>query len=155
MFLKALLLHKKNTGVLVNGHTYHVASDLVIRYPNGQAVDVPEADAQKLLKNTAAWAVYDPTAVQPVAVLKSKERPRISLISESGEVIPPLPTVSEASTVTVADPPIPATLAEEWADPDVSYSLEWLQACAQAYNIKYRGKDKAALVEKIKTAMYG
>lgn len=179
MLIQSLLQHKKNTGVFVNGHTYHVASDLVIRHPNGVPVDVPAADAQKLLANATAWAPWNPNAKpapKPVA-----EKPRISLISNTGEVIPPPPVAAEpkapapqvetapaapvavvepppapASVVVpeVQDPPIPGK-GEEWADPEVKFSLDWLQACAKAYKIKSKSKDKSVLVEKIKAAMYG
>lgn len=169
-FIQSLLQHKKNTGVCVNGHVYYVASDLVIRYPNGQPVNVVEADAQKLLTNVTAWALWNPEAKPaPKAVA---ERPRISLISSTGETIPPLPALSEGAqsapvaeplidekileplTPEMKDPAIPGP-GEEWDDPDTAYSLDWLQACAKAYKIKYKGKDKSVLVEKIKAAMYG
>jgi hypothetical protein len=193
MQIQSLLPHKKGTGVLVNGHTYMVAQDLVIRDAAGAAVDVPEADATKLLTNATAWAVFNPVKA-PVAAKPRAEKPRMALIASTGDVIPLPPVVPaqeapvaqeippppadstrpdlavsavlaaqdafEAKKLgelpdegTVADPPIPGP-DDEWADPEATFSLSWLQACAKAYKIKYKGKDKTALIEKIKAAMY-
>lgn len=52
------------------------------------------------------------------------------------------------------DPPIPEE-GGEWADPEPHYSMEWLMACADAYEVSYRKNISAAkLCEKIKDAMY-
>lgn len=53
------------------------------------------------------------------------------------------------------DPPIPEGDDGEWADPLPEYSMDWLRACADAYDVKYAkniGAEK--LVEKIKKEMY-
>jgi hypothetical protein len=185
MLLQSLLQHRKNTGVLVNGHQYWIGADLVVRSDKaGAPVDVPAADAQKLMTNPKAWAPFDPTKQsEKPAPRAGAERPRISLISNNGDVIPPPPPSSSTPDATkpamevsavmaaqdafeakkagelpapteVADPPIP-TGDGEWADPDIRFSFNWLQLCAKAYKIKYKGKDKSVLVEKIKAAMYG
>jgi len=52
------------------------------------------------------------------------------------------------------DPPIPNE-GEEWADPEPHYSREWLEACAEAYEVKYRKNiSNEKLCEKIKDSMY-
>lgn len=52
------------------------------------------------------------------------------------------------------DPPIPGD-GEEWADPDPNYSREWLEACAEAYEVKFRKNiSNEKLAEKIKDTMY-
>ena len=159
MLIKNLLEHKKNTTVLVNGHTYAIAQDRVIRDPEGNPQNVPEEDAVKLLANQEAWAIYDPSQVAKVAP-RAADRPRIQLVTATGDVLPPPPLAPQAAPVAasepapVQDPPIPAE-GEEWADPQETHSLDWLQACAKAYKIKVKSKDKAALVTKIRAAMYG
>ena len=178
MFLTSLLQHKKHTSVLVNGHTYPVGEDLVVRdLTSGQPIDVPEIDATKLLKNYTAWAKW-PTNVSGAKPVAKIEKPRIQLVTSTGEVLPnPSPSipetpksvelpnkaaspvevakpVSEAKKVEPKDPPIPAK-GEDWADPREEYSLEWLTACAKAYKLKGKlGKDKASLVAKLLKAMY-
>lgn len=181
MLLQNLLQHMKGKGVLVNGHVYKISSDLVVRDDAGKPLDIPEADAQKLLGNPKAWAVYNPNAA-PKIVARAVEVPRIQLVTSTGDVIPPPPKSTDqtkpdlgAGAVMAAqdafeakkqgdlpppppvekkDPPIPKD-GEEWADPSPEHSMEWLQACAKAYRIRYKGKDKSVLVEKIKAAMYG
>lgn len=55
----------------------------------------------------------------------------------------------------VEDPPIPEGEGVEWPDPDPRYSLEWLKACADAYEVTYPANIGAAkLCDKIKAAMY-
>ena len=172
MFLTSLLQHKKHTSVLVNGHTYPVGEDLVVRdLTSGQPIDVPEIDATKLLSNYTAWAKWPSATTKPVAKV---EKPRIQLVTSTGEVLPPplnpkpetpqkvvVPPVEVAKTVAKVeekvepkDPPIPAK-GDEWADPKEEYSLDWLHACAKAYKVKTKPcKDKAALVAKLLKAMY-
>jgi len=157
MQLQNRIPHKKNSQVMVNGNIYKIANDLVIRDDAGNPVDVPKADAERLLANRDAWQVMGvPKA--PREVLKGT----MKLITSTGAIIePPKPVDVEKPAVVTAtvetkpqeDPPIPAK-GEDWADPDAMYSMKWLLACAKAYKIKYNGKDKAVLVEKIKAAMY-
>ena len=165
MFLQSLLQHKKKTAVLVNGHTYWVGEDLVVRdQTSGEPNDVPEIDATKLLSNYMAWCKWQAngSATKPAAKI---EKHRIQLVTATGEVlpppsipvVPPLATKSEASPVVVpspiVDPPIPAK-GEDWADPKEEFSLEWLRACAKAYQVKDKTKDKKVLVQKLMKAMY-
>jgi hypothetical protein len=175
MQLQNLLVHKKNTTLCVNGHIYRIADDLVIRDEKGNAVDVPQVDADRLLANKTAW--------RPVGAPKpdrSAYKGTMKLVTATGQIIPPPPPpetrVADATkpamevSATIAavdqfeaqkrgevaepkDPPTPKG-DEEWDDPKESYSLTWLRACAKAYKVKYHGKDKALLVEKIKAAMY-
>jgi hypothetical protein len=57
--------------------------------------------------------------------------------------------------VSGTDPPIPSG-SEEWADPDPRYSLDWLRACARAYQIPYGPRTKPeTLSQRILAAMYG
>jgi hypothetical protein len=177
MQLRNLLKHKTNTSVCVNGHVYKIAQDLVIRDEKGEPVDVPQADAAKLLLNTDAWRQVG--AVEAKAN-RAAAKAGLQVVLADGSVVPPAPkvetpptlaseavvsaqTVPEApksealaETKPQADPPIPEK-GGDWADPSEDYSLEWLQACAKAYkcNIpKNKHKDKATLVEKITAAMY-
>ena len=183
MLLRNRLDHMKGKAVLVNGHIYHIGPDAVICDEAGKHLDVPEADAQKLVSNPEAWIAHDPTqAPAPRAAAPSAERPRIQLVTNTGEVIPPPPKPTDQTkpdmgvgavmaaqdtfevkkqgeippppSAKFQDPPIPAE-GEDWADPSEDCSMGWLQACAKAYKIRYKGKDKAALVQKIKVAMYG
>lgn len=173
MQLQSLLTHKKNTSVSVNGNIYKIAMDLVVRDEQGNPVDVPQTDAEKLLNNSKAWKVVGndtgkTNRVEAKAKLKvvmadgsvvaPKTQPEI--VSQLATPIPEAkaaPIATEApkpATGSIQDPPIPKK-GEEWADPSVNYSLEWLQACASAYQVtKSKTKDKAALVKKIKAAMY-
>jgi hypothetical protein len=177
MQLKNLLSYKKNTGVCVNGHVYQIAQDLVIRDEKGEAVDVPQADATKLLLNTDAWRQVGAAEVKKD---RAAAKAGLQVVLADGSVVPPAPkaethptlageapvsaqTVAEApkaagpvETKPQTDPPIPEK-GEDWADPSTDYSLEWLQACAKAYKChipKNKSNDKALLVEKIDAAMY-
>ena len=161
MQLQNLLQHKKGTSISVNGHVYKIGLDLVIRDDAGNAVDVPQIDADKLLCNPDAWRPLH------VATAKhSRQEAKLGLkvvMSDGSQVAPAAVAITPALPPQVAvapekdiptDPPIPKA-GEDWADPSDAYSLEWLQACAKAYKVKVpKGKDKAALVEKIKDAMY-
>lgn len=180
MQLQNLLTHKKNTAICVNGHIYKIAQDLVIRDDAGNAVDVPQSDAEALLGNKSAW--------RPVGAAKpdrASMKGTMRLVTASGQLIePPVtpvgpmdrvadatkPAMEVSATIAVVDqfeakkrgevsehkyqdPPIPKG-AEEWADPQEYYSLRWLRSCAKAYKVRYGGKDKSILVEKIKAAMF-
>jgi len=160
MFLQNLIYEKKNTRVMVNGNIYCIAHDRVIRDEAGNPVDVPEIDAKKLLVNKGTWSLMG--TAKPV---KPTEKPTVKLITATGAVIDPkkvevpqetpktAPLATVKATEAIVDPIIPKK-GDEWADPDVKFSMDWLQACAKAYGVKYKGKDKAVLVEKIKTEMY-
>ena len=74
--------------------------------------------------------------------------------------VPPIP-VTAASVVVVnapsrvAVPPAFPTGEEEWPDPAEAQGLDYLKAMADAYEVKYSPKIKAAdLVKKIQAAMY-
>ena len=172
MKLQNLLQHKKGTSVCVNGHVYKIGLDLVIRDEAGNALDVPQIDADKLLGNPEAWrplnvATAKPARAEAKAGLKVVLADGTQVVpARSEDVTKPAQEVSAvmaaqdafevkkmAEEPTPKDPPMPKK-GEDWADPEVGYSLAWLQACATAYKIKTKGKDKAALVEKIKSAMY-
>lgn len=178
MQLQNLLSHKKNTSICVNGHIYKIAQDLVIRDDAGNVVDVPQLDAEALLGNKSAWRPVG--APKPD---RSALKGTMRLVTASGQLIAPReapvspedrtadatkPAMEVSATIAAVDqfeaqkrgetpepkePPTPKG-DEEWADPKESYSLTWLRACAKAYKVKYPGKDKALLVEKIKAAMY-
>lgn len=166
MLLRNRFEHMKGKGVLVNGHLYKIGQDGVPCDDAGKHLDVPEADAKKLLGNRDAWSLYDPSKASQVAAVAAPEKPRLQLVTNAGEVIPPppppfvpgpelapTPPTTPVMAPAVVDPPIP-TGKQEWADPKPEYSLEWLQACAKAYKVKVKGKDKVALVKTIKAAMY-
>lgn len=172
MQLQNLLQHKRNTAVCVNGHVYKIAQDLVIRDDQGNPLDVPEADAAKLLGNKEAWR---PLGAPPPK--REEAKAQLKVILEDGSVVAPASRAEDvtkpAMEVSAAmaaqdafeakkqvdapvskDPPIPAK-EEDWADPSEACSMEWLTACAKAYKIKLKSKDdKAAMVKKIKAAMY-
>jgi hypothetical protein len=164
MQLQNLLQHKKGTSISVNGHVYHIALDLIIRDAAGNAVDVPTIDADKLLKNPDAWRPLQATKAVPA---RATVKAGLKVILNDGTQVAPaseLPALPVARPVEApavetkpqADPPIPKA-GEDWADPQELYSLGWLQACAKAYKCnvpRNKSKDKAALVEKIKAAMY-
>ena len=159
MQLQNLLQHKKGTSVSVNGHVYKIGLDLVVRDASGNAQDVPQIDADKLLSNPEAWK---PLNAPTVKHERSGVKAGLKVVMSDGSVLAPVslteePTkpvaVSVSEIVTPKDPPIPKN-GEEWADPSLDCSLAWLQACASAYKIKFKGKDKPTLVEKIKAAMY-
>lgn len=76
---------------------------------------------------------------------------------EVDEEKPDAPVSGDDQTETdeVEDPPIPSGEDEEWSDPDESYSMEWLKACADAYEVQYAANiGKKTLVGRIKKAMY-
>lgn len=75
------------------------------------------------------------------------------------EVAPPVPEIAppaeEESKPMDMDPEIPGEDGE-WSDPSTEYSMDWLRACAEAYEVKFPANIGAEkLVAKIKTAMYG
>lgn len=170
MQLQNLYPHKRGTGVCVNGHVYKIALDGIVRDEQGNPVDVPQVDAAKLLADPDAWRVL---GAQPVKANRAEAKAALKAVMSDGSTVPvasragdatkPAMEVSavmaaqdafEAKKQAPKDPPIPKA-GEDWADPSPDYSLGWLQACAKAYKIKVpKGKDKAALVEKIKAAMY-
>ena len=174
MHLQNQLPHKKNTAVCVNGHIYKIAHDRVIRDDAGNPVDVPPDDAKELLANAEAWSVMGATPAKP-GHAEAKAGLKV-LMPDGSAVTPPVRAddatrpAQEVSAVMAAqdafeakkqadapapkDPPIPKA-GEDWADPLPEYSMAWLQACAKAYKVKIpKSKDKAALIEKIKAAMY-
>lgn len=173
MKLQNLLQHKKGTSICVNGHVYKIGLDLIIRDDAGNALDVPQIDADKLLSNPEAWRPLDVATAKPA---RAEAKAGLKVVLGDGTQVAPVradnvakpvqevltapKSVSEvkvkAEEPTPKDPPMP-NKGEDWADPEVGYSLAWLQACAKAYkcNIpRNKNKDKAALVEKIKAAMY-
>jgi len=172
MKLQNLLQHKKGTSICVNGHVYKIGLDLVIRDDAGNALDVPQIDADKLLANPEAWRPLNSVTAKPA---RAEAKAGLKVVLADGTRVVPVRAedatkpAQEVSAVMAAqdafeakkmadeptpkDPPMPKK-GEDWADPEVAYSLAWLQACAMAYKIKTRGKDKATLVEKIKSAMY-
>lgn len=95
------------------------------------------------------------------------EPPAAELEQEVSTVPPILPKdlpspVAEEKEVSPSpgevdgDPPIPGSQGEEWADPKPTYSLEWLRACAKAYQIPYGPRSKPeTLCQRILAAMYG
>ena len=182
MELQNLLFHKKNTAVSVNGHIYKIAQDLIIRDDAGNAVDVPQTDADVLLANKTAWKVANaPKATrdahkgtiklitdtgkvierETTSIPVTKPPEHVAKVGMAGHAIPPDPKAVKAAveppipvTKPQEDPPIPSAPNEEWADPSEQFSIEWLRLCAKAYKVKYRKDDKATLVTKIKAAMY-
>jgi hypothetical protein len=145
MDLRNLLPHKANTKVLVNGTVYDIDKD-------GIAKDVKDEDAKKMLQS-AHWdlakgvkpkAAKSTEATKPLTPAPKDKKERgdgIQLLDSSGDVVN-------------VDPPIPEKEGDEWADPDERYSWDWLKACAEAYGVKYKGKSKSKMVEKIQAEMY-
>jgi len=170
MQLRNLHPHKKGTGVCVNGHVYKIALDGIVRDEQGNLVDVPQVDAAKLLADPDAWREL---SAHPVKAHRAEAKAAIKAVLADGSIVPLAPRAEDAtkpamdvSAVMAAqdafeakkqapkDPPIPKA-GEDWADPSLDYSLGWLQACAKAYKVKVpKDKNKAALIEKIKAAMY-
>jgi len=176
MKLQNLLQHKKGTSICVNGNVYKIGLDLVIQDEAGNALDVPQIDADKLLGNPEAWRPLNAATAKPA---RAEAKAGLKVVLADGTQVVPASRVEDAtrpamevSAVMAAqdafeakkmvdeptpkDPPMPKK-GEDWADPEVGYSLAWLQACAKAYKCaipRNKRENKAALVEKIKAAMY-
>jgi len=152
---------KANTQVLVKGTIYKINEVGIIR-------DVSEKDAAVLLENIN-WRVVGQVG-QGKVPKKQYSAPAITgvkLVDSGGNVIPGQvsdekeegalepPILGEGEEEALSDPPIPGK-GEDWADPDPLFSMDWLKACANAYNIAYRADiGPATLVKKIKKEMYG
>lgn len=170
MFLQNLLPTKKNSGVLVNGTVYKIAEDCVIRdSETGEPVDVPEEDSNKLLQNLQAWREWDGKSkllsetrakyrVGPsgnrVLDTRDEEAKKEEVVEEPPKEEAPKEVVKEEAQ-DGGDPPIPTSEDEEWSDPKEEYSIDWIKACADAYDIEYKGNiSKKKLIKRIKATMY-
>jgi hypothetical protein len=137
MDLETMVATKANTKVMVNGNLYEIDGDCIIK-------GVSEEDAAKLLQNPN-WKPRG-EAKKTGKTDRAKAKGSVKLVDSEGKKV-------EGQKQTVEDPPIPEE-GEEWADPSPDFSLEWLRACAEAYEVAYKGKDKKKLAEKIRAAMY-
>lgn len=105
-----------------------------------------------------------PEAAEPPAELEQSTVPPILPPPKPPEPAEPAPVAEPAAVQECSpspgdtgegDPPIP-TEGREWADPKPTYSLQWLRACARAYEIKFGPRSSAeTLCERITAAMYG
>jgi len=112
--------------------------------PKPEDSTVPVMDAETQAKDADNAAAMQEAQEEFEA---SKQADEEELEEESEEE-------SEEETEDDSDPPIPGE-GEEWPDPEPHYSMEWLMACADAYEVKYRKNISAAkLCEKIKDSMY-
>jgi hypothetical protein len=143
MDLINVLVHKRNTTVTVNGHTYPIDGDGVVR-------GVQQPDATKLLQNTEAWRQFNGKAPKgPAAAPQGK----IALLGQDGLPIavppppPPPPAVSPDQYVVPED--------GDWPDPTEEMPMEYLREMAAAYQVKYNGLTaKKTLIKKIMIEMY-
>ena len=173
MFLRNLLPHKKGTRILMDGIVYLINQEAVLCDEKGVPYDLSEAGASRFLKNKDAWTVNG----APTPRIEHKApKGAIKLITSTGEILPPPetpktvpgaklaqpksvlngsipPPPDDSKQVEFKDPPIPKK-GEDWADPSLSCSLEWLQACAKAYKVKSKGKSKEKILVALKAAMY-
>lgn len=139
MDLETMVVAKAGTKVMVNGTLYEIDGECVLK-------GASKEDAEKLLQNPN-WKVYEGKTNRAVPDGHQRAKPSVKLIDSAGGEVP-------GQKEEVVDPPIPDDDGGEWADPSPEYSMEWLKACAEAYEVSYRGKDKGKLCEKIKAAMY-
>jgi hypothetical protein len=128
----------RGKSVLCNGTTYELDME-------GE-VEVDDAeDAEKML-SAREWVDADNMPIAPRAPVKERAKGgsgAVQLIGKDGKTM-----------ATKKDPPIPAD-GEDWADPDPGYSIEWLKACADAYEVSYGKTIKPkTLADRIKKAMY-
>ena len=161
MKLHNVIPTKPNTKFLFNGTVYGIDAD--------GNVEVPDEVGEELLKMDA-WQAWSPDSGQKQ---KPKSRGTIGLVTNTGDVVAkePEPEAApeepvdepvdegdaeavEPESGTVEDPPIPDDEGE-WADPKPEYSREWLEVCAEAYEVAVTKRMKNdTLVKRIMEAMY-
>ena len=148
--LRTLVAHKANTSILVDGTTYQINKDC--------EADVSAKHAVRLLANPNWRNTADRKPVRKPVKDAPKASGKIKLIDSEGQVledqVEEKPEEKPTESGKVIDPPIPDD-SEAWSDPKEEYSIKWLRACADAYEIKRpKNTGKAKLVEKILAAMY-
>ena len=116
-----LLEHKKNTRVSVNGTTYEIGADGVVK-------GVKEADATKLLQNERVWKKYDPKRASAIrAQAKAANKGKMKLLDVHGNPIDNLPPDTPGPTMDpleeVYDRPDPKVQNSE-GPPPVPESVE-------------------------------
>jgi hypothetical protein len=171
MILRNILDHKRNTKVMVEGVTYKLDGQGIIR-------DVHPDHARKLLQNSRVWTVIAeresakavPAAKEaPKAAEKTEDEPTGAPASVPapppiGEPAGELPTEpsepaddegeGDPEAVTVAPGVIPGE-GEQWPDPTEDMDINYLRAMADAYHVEYGTKtSRKVLVNHIKKAMY-
>lgn len=157
MDLQNILERKRYTKVLVNGTVYEIDARGVVR-------DVKKEDAEKLLKNSKVWRIYNEK--QPVKRAQSEKAP------EKPEPPPEDPEVSQEPEEAPAEAPeAPEEASEdsneedgeepeeasgdEYPDPDMRMNKAKLQEIADAYEVEYSSSTtKLELVDLINEAMY-
>jgi len=156
---------KRSSAVYVNGTTYEIDDQ-------GVCKGLSEADGEKLLlgKTWSEWDGSDPRQrledARAARREKYKSQHAMALVKNNTSEAQEAAAIAKAAEKEVdtnndgnvvvehSDPPVPDE-GEEWADPDPSYSMEWLAACADAYSVKLKKKDTPEMiVEKLKKAMY-
>lgn len=171
--LENLYDHKRNTQVLVNGHTYKVDE-------NGVAKGVKKKDAAKLLQGKG-WRLWDGQTLKERAHARraaKRASTGMGLLRADGSSVE-LSDIPEDDESTNApdsgdkptgegeegegneddedlsdDPPVPGE-GEEWPDPTDEMSMAYLQAMADAYEVKYaKNIGQTTLIERLKESMY-
>lgn len=177
MNLQNIHPQKKNTKVTVNGNVYHIGQDLVIRDPETkQPVDVPEADASKLLQGKAWREAGKPGELPDKKNFKMKpvmndgsvptdedistavdtDNTRRTAEAENREGTGTIDTEGsgEGREDTIVDPPVPGD-NEEWPDPTEALSIGYLRQMADAYEVKHNKRTKKlTLIKNIHKAMF-
>lgn len=170
------LEHRRGTAIYVNGTTYPIDKDGVVR-------DIPEVDATKLLSSNE-WAVF---SAEQLAMKKSRiERAReqfkasrdgLTLLDEQGRPIrqpEPAAQATQPAPEVAGPPPLtPEEIApiplenlnpgideglglDEWPEPTMEMSKAYLQEMADAYDVKYHKikTNKPDLIKAIKAVMF-
>lgn len=143
MDLKNKIAHKINTSVSVNGTTYRIDSEGVLR-------DVPKEDAAKLLLGHSEWKVY--TERRPVAA-PVHAPPVPAPTPPEDPIAAPTP---EADGVEAGDG-VAGTDSEarEWPNPSEDLGIDFLRKMAKAHNVKFGNRTKAGtLVERLEKVMF-
>lgn len=142
------LSHMKGQIISIEGREYKLDE-------NGIFWGMPDEDARQLCERRGTpWRYYTerkpvtaaPLPVAPVAL--PPEPPPPVVPSEPVKAVEP----TEGVGATVEK--IPGE-GEEWPDPVMSMSLEYLHKMAQAYQVKFsKNTPKPTLIKKITAAMY-
>jgi hypothetical protein len=97
MDLKNMLKHKAGTVVLVNGHEYQIGLDGILR-------NVPQEDADKLLKNRAAWIPLGPSRAPVVPEAKTESKPEPAAQPAPVSEVAQAPVVEAPAEVETSKP---------------------------------------------------
>ena len=130
--------------------------------PPGVGIQLIDKHGNVLEREGTKFESPGPEAAEPPAELEQKTPPPIlppPPVAEPAEFKECSPSpgdtgAGEAPSEPAEDPPISAE-GEEWADPKPTYSMQWLRACAKAYQVRYGPRSSAeTLCANITAAMY-